>query len=55
MEAQEPGAKEVVERLLLQLTRGLGARGALANDGRELASAPHRLVVGHVREAPRHP
>src|SRR5262249_31290244 len=51
VEAEEPGAVQVFDRLLWHLAPGLGSRGALAQSRHEPARPAHRPVVVDFGEA----
>jgi hypothetical protein len=45
VKAEEPGAVQILDRLLRHLAPGFGGRGALAQSRHEPARPVHRLVV----------
>ena len=51
VKSEQPGAMEVVDRLLRHLAHGFGRIGPLAQHRHQSARAAHRLVVAHLREA----
>ena len=51
VEPEEPGAMQVLDRLLRHLAPGLGAERALAQSRHQRARPAHRLVVTDVGEA----